>query len=728
LKSNWEVSGPSELSQYLSSRLDIPEPFSRFLITRNADTIKKTEEFLSPQLELDNIFEKFTGMPEAVSIIQEAIDGKDVIAILADSDADGLGGLLILEDALNYTFTETFVCEGKAYGISEKDVSKVINSNARVLITVDVGISETASIRRLKDAGIKIILTDHHVPCGELPPADIILDPACEPRSCTQGRDKKNHEEMAGCFVAFYLGAAFKLSRQSGFNEIKISCDIETTGFSPRFSEIIEIGAVKFRGFRIIDKFSSFLKPAGRIPPGITSFTGIRDSDVVNAPDRREVLKKFRDWISDFPLVFHNAPFDTLFINSEFRKFIGSGLENKIQDTLAISRRALPSQSHKLESLKNFFDIKSVSHRALADAETTFKIYNILKYRKIPEFKIFIEQNLPFVALGTISDNIPLLGQSRAAVKKGLDEIFNVKRFAFKMLLKELGLRKSMAAGTLARKLIPFLNASKRMNENIKILELFKSKSKKHAKEMIEYISALNEAGRLALKRNYAASCREISRSIARRSNIIILKMPDGAGDNKNPQSSFRGSVSTLISQKFSKPVIVLTKEKRGWTGSARGNGFNMMALFGKMKDICRYGGHPNACGVRIADKNLSKFIENCRNSFSHKTGKLPVDIEWDEWLEKNMQKIYEVMEPFGNGNPFLRVMLRGTAIIDAAEKKDLYRLKLKKSGKVFNIISEEKIEKGICNVIFHIEKIAKKFYFLLDDYEKIEKEEKSYV
>jgi len=604
LKSNWEVSGQSDLSRYLSSRLDLDEPFCRFLINRGIDNIKKTKEFLDPKLELDDVFEKFTGMHGAVSIIQAAIDGKDAVAILADSDADGLSGLLILEDALNYPAAETFVCEGPAYGIGEKDIEKVIGSKAKVLITVDVGISEPAAIQRLKDAGLKVIITDHRAPGGKLPNADIILDPFCEPRSRTQ---KQDAEETAGCFVAFYLGAAFKLSRQSGFNETKISCDIETTGFSPRFSEIIEIGAVKFRGFKVIDKFSSFLKPAGRIPPEITSFTGIRDSDVENAPERGEILKKFRDWISDSPLVFHNAPFDTSFLNSEFRKFLGSGLKNGTQDTLAISRRALPSQSHKLESLKNFYNIKSVSHRALADAETTFKIYNILMYRKIPEFKIFVEQNLPLVALGTISDNIPLLGQSRAAVKTGIEGLLSVKRFAFKMLIKQFGLKKPAETQTLTKELIPFLNTAKKMNENTKILELFKSKSKREAQEIIDYIKTLDDA------------CGS--------SNINVR--PD--------------------------------------------------------------------------------IPEN---------GRIDIDIEWDIWLEKNLRKIYAAMEPFGPGNPFLKVLLKEAEVIDETKTKDIYRVKLKKNGKVFNILSNKKTGAEICDIVFHIEKISEKFYLFLDDYD----------
>ncbi len=75
--------------------------------------------------------------------------------------------------------------------------------------------------------------------------------------------------------------------------------DLETTGLTPSSNEIIEIGAVKLKGFEIVDEFSTFINPGRTIPAEIVRLTGIDDSMVVNALKPKEALKKFYEFIGD---------------------------------------------------------------------------------------------------------------------------------------------------------------------------------------------------------------------------------------------------------------------------------------------------------------------------------------------------------------------------------------------------------------------------------------------
>ncbi len=69
-----------------------------------------------------------------------------------------------------------------------------------------------------------------------------------------------------------------------------ISLDLETTGTDPARETIIEIGAVKFRGEEVLDRFSTLINPARPIPHEITILTGIRNEDVADAPRLASVL------------------------------------------------------------------------------------------------------------------------------------------------------------------------------------------------------------------------------------------------------------------------------------------------------------------------------------------------------------------------------------------------------------------------------------------------------
>ena len=93
--------------------------------------------------------------------------------------------------------------------------------------------------------------------------------------------------------------------------------DLETTGLSPAYHEIIQIAAVRMRGGRILaeEAFDTFVKPQQRIPPFITSYTGISNAHVQTAPGAAEALVRFSRFAGDATLVAHNGQrFDIPFI------------------------------------------------------------------------------------------------------------------------------------------------------------------------------------------------------------------------------------------------------------------------------------------------------------------------------------------------------------------------------------------------------------------------------
>ena len=152
--------------------------------------------------------------------------------------------------------------------------------------------------------------------------------------------------------------------------------DIETTGFSPINDKITEIGAVKIKDGKIIDKYNQLINPKIPIPEKIVKLTGITDELVSDEPSVDEILPEFYDFIKGSVLVAHNASFDVGFIRHNLSN-IGLNLDNPVLDTLELTRVLFPNlKSHKLNIVAKYLNVSLENHhRAVDDAKATAEIF-----------------------------------------------------------------------------------------------------------------------------------------------------------------------------------------------------------------------------------------------------------------------------------------------------------------------------------------------------------------
>ena len=191
--------------------------------------------------------------------------------------------------------------------------------------------------------------------------------------------------------------------------------DIETTGLDSEYDEIIEISALKVRDNKVIDKYTSLVKPQQRIfvdnyekdfciengekvkyiDEFITDLTGITNKMLESAPDINEVLPSFNEFISNDILIGHNINFDINFLYDNYMEYLQKPLSNNFIDTLRISRKILPElKHHRLDDLIKYFnkDMRN-EHRALNDCILTNDIYKelislaIKRFETIDDFK-----------------------------------------------------------------------------------------------------------------------------------------------------------------------------------------------------------------------------------------------------------------------------------------------------------------------------------------------------
>ena len=154
--------------------------------------------------------------------------------------------------------------------------------------------------------------------------------------------------------------------------------DLETTGLSPEWDSIIEIGAAKVRDNQIVEKYSQLINPQEPIPQYITEITGITTSMVQDQPTINDILPDFITWLGDDILMGHNVNFDINFIYDNSLTILNKPITNNYLDTLRLARLTHPEEPHnRLQDLIQRYNIADTQeHRALADVEQTIAVYN----------------------------------------------------------------------------------------------------------------------------------------------------------------------------------------------------------------------------------------------------------------------------------------------------------------------------------------------------------------
>lgn len=178
---------------------------ARLLLVRNISNPETARQFLEP--EFKNILppQSVPGLDACADIIARAVKQKEKITIYGDYDVDGITGTAMLYRLLGSaeahfdTYIPHRIDEG--YGLSVDAVKDIAQRGTRVLLTVDCGITAVDAVQAARDAGMTIVITDHHEHEGSLPAAHAIAHPRLH--DCQSG-----NTNLCGAGVAYKLAWA----------------------------------------------------------------------------------------------------------------------------------------------------------------------------------------------------------------------------------------------------------------------------------------------------------------------------------------------------------------------------------------------------------------------------------------------------------------------------------------------------------------------------------------
>ncbi len=179
---------------------DCDDLLKKILCSRGVSE-QETQKFLNPSIKeyMPNP-SVLKDMDKGAAVIADAIEKKEKIAIYGDYDVDGITSTAVFVKYLQALGVDVIwhlpTREGEGYGLNNQAIEEIAQQGAKLLITVDCGISCAAEVECAKNCGMKVVVTDHHSPDVVVPQADAVINPK-------QIDDVSELSYLAGVGVAF---------------------------------------------------------------------------------------------------------------------------------------------------------------------------------------------------------------------------------------------------------------------------------------------------------------------------------------------------------------------------------------------------------------------------------------------------------------------------------------------------------------------------------------------
>jgi single-stranded-DNA-specific exonuclease len=185
-----------------------PRPLKELLINRGFSTDEEVNHFFSPSIQNLKDPNSLMGMNQACERLKLALEKNEKICIYADFDLDGTSGCALLDKALKMLgYKNLMVYQPRrltdGYGFHAHVVEDLKKQNVDLILTCDVGITAFKACEMALKMKIDVIITDHHLPAGELPQALVVINP-------NQTGDSSGLGYLSGAGVAFTLMRGLK--------------------------------------------------------------------------------------------------------------------------------------------------------------------------------------------------------------------------------------------------------------------------------------------------------------------------------------------------------------------------------------------------------------------------------------------------------------------------------------------------------------------------------------
>ncbi len=316
------------------------------------------------------------------------------------------------------------------------------------------------------------------------------------------------------------------------------------------------------------------------------------------------------------------------------------------------------------------------SFRLLAGVGVAFKTITAVAIKhNIPKEEYL--KYIDIVAIGTISDIVPLVGENRIISKYGLKAMKETKNTGLKALIKLVN-AKEIDSMMVSFGMAPRINACGRMGNASAAVKLLLEDNDKIAEQIALQLDELNQERKNVETIIYEESIKMIEAKGLQNKNSIVLY-------SSSWHNGVIGIVASRLVNLYYKPVILLTKEHGTIRGSGRcPAGFSIYDALTECKDeLIQFGGHELAAGLSIEEEKIDAFIDAFEKAASKRNQLLSEQIiDVDAQVEKkdlNIQIIKDIrtMKPYGQSNQVPVFLYKGLKVNAIRTIKDEKHLKL---------------------------------------------------
>lgn len=590
----------------------------------------------------------FEDMESAVDRIRDAASEGEKIRIFGDRDVDGMTSTVLLKQALDGMGIDAdwrVPLADEPYGLTMAGVDAMSDDGRSLLITVDCGISNCEEISYAASLGIDAIVVDHHLPSEMLPAAVAIINPKV-PGSGYPFTD------LAGCGVVAKLIWALSFSSTEWYKQ-----EIVLLHAHPG-NETIVIEAVKLENLVEIDRITEHIVP------------GILPAE----------QSRLYDFLIDRQILVYDEPVERHMLQEAFGKNVEIGLFDLSRQVSSV----FPSLKGKsLLRIQQKSKAARYGVKDLQEIDTLVSLFSAFVERSCPSLSTEYEKNLDLVAIGTVADLMPMHGENRILVKKGLEIISRGNRSSLLMFLSHLNLDgKRISTTNIGWQISPVFNASGRLGVPDKTVHMLLSTESEQQKELSMELIRLNKKRKKMGEESWQRILPKAKTSFSEHDGKIVIVY-----DSK-VNRGITGVMAARLMNTFKVPAMVIAKIEHHLVGSMRSSkGMNVKLFLSELDDILLdHGGHPCAGGFSLLEKDLDEFmirVDELSGDLKCQTKEEPLIIDAvlpQKYMSPEIIDLVERLEPYGVDYAPLQFMLKQAVIeelslIGAGEQKHVKML-----------------------------------------------------
>ena len=631
---------------------------SSILARRDIITGSEVQYFLEQDKRFLHCPFLFDTMEDACDRILDAKEEGEKVLIFGDRDVDGITSTTLLYQYLKSIGIDVqykIPSGDDDFGLSIDAIDNFAANYGTLIITVDNGICCKKEVDHAADLGIDVIVVDHHEPNDEnYPELAIVIDPKVE--DCGYP-----FPHISGCAVVYKLITALRFALNPLYKQ-----EICLLNVHP-INDAYVIECLKIENMIIKDKLSETFVP-GVMPLHQTKLVDFLKGQQIFVWD--ENLQK-----------------------KMLVKIFGQNVEINMLDVRPEIATIIPSMAElSLLRLKSFSKIAKYQESPSSEIEAFYNIFITFIQMKISENKNpkIEEEELQLVALAALADIMPLQNENRILVRQGIASM-NKGRYRpglYELIQKQNMLGKKISSTDLSWNIVPLLNATGRLGEPETALQLLLEENPQTREKIADRILALNiERKKLGAEAQIVADS-QVRENLPRFSNKIAYVKSEKI--NRGVTGIVAGKLSSMLKL----PSIVIGQiDGDLFRASLRSiSGIDLQNIL----DYCnskiqgglfeKYGGHSEAAGFSIKKENLP-ILEKALEEYASyleipENAKTEISIDAElpfEYMSPELLNLVDSFEPFGQGNPNLKFLVKNAKIVsaDVMGKTEVQHLRL---------------------------------------------------